>query len=169
MYPFLFSQLARNQILADMLSPGFKQGGNGGTVTFDMPERSALPGPGSSCCKDDGCGSKILSPADSVFSQQDSVSSDECRNAVDHIPSPENGTNALLVRANEDGRGVDQVEGEEEVGEGEEREIEMVRGCGSPQNAFKISEFHKSLSDIAHSLSALLISEDEEDILRCAE
>jgi hypothetical protein len=41
--------------------------------------------------------------------------------------------------------------------------------CGSPTNTTVISAFHKSLSDLAHSFSSILISEDEKNVLQSAE
>lgn len=36
-------------------------------------------------------------------------------------------------------------------------------------NTQKISVFHKSLSDLAHTFSSILISEDEKNVLKSAE
>ena len=39
---------------------------------------------------------------------------------------------------------------------------------GSPQSSDKISEFHKSLSDLASNFSSILMSEDEQNVLKSA-
>lgn len=82
----------------------------------------------------------ILSPADSVFTHQDSGSSEE---GQAHTPS------------------VDPAAAPTAKGGGSEE--------GSPPNTVAISAFHKSLSDLAHNFSSILISEDEKNVLQSAE
>lgn len=139
-----------------------------------QPLLPPFPGPSSSS-KNFGQDSKILSPGDSVFSRDDSVSSDDYKSATERSPSPE-GIVVKIASApippdhlSEEGRGDEGVKGEEVVEGGGEHETDTTRRCGSPQNTFKISEFHKSLSDLAHSFSTLLISEDEQNVLKSAE
>lgn len=138
-------------------------------------------------------GISILSPADSVFSHQDSQSSDEYKSAPELTPSPERGTtepasqqdnsHSLAILSPSDSQntqrddiptGTDQGEssrgqrtgGEEQMGSTQEREGIT---CASPQNTDRISAFHKSLSDLAHTFSTILISEDEKNVLKSAE
>ena len=79
----------------------------------------------------------LLSPGDSVFTHQDSGSSEEGQG---HAPSP-----AIKSPGSEEGV------------------------YGSPPNTVAISAFHKSLSDLAHNFSSILISEDEKNVLQSAE
>lgn len=150
-----------------MLYPSSRQGGGGGGNS-EIQLLSPLPGPSG---PSKGAGTKISSP-DSVFNHEDSVSSDECKSVPERTPSPEGSATTpppppTLVDGlvNEGGR---RGEGMEEVEDGGEGEREMARGSGSPQNTLKISEFHKSLSDLAHSFSTLLIPEDEQNVLKSA-
>lgn len=120
----------------------------------------------------------IISPADSVFSHQDS---DENKTT----PSPPVGITQLVIQAEvtpeettppegvtpEDEKNNKNAEHREQVG-GEERTLQQQEekiDCHSPQNTMKISAFHKSLSDLAHTFSSILISEDEENVLNSAE
>ena len=99
----------------------------------------------------------IVSPADSVFGRQESDERIEETTTVDHVtqgvpPAPgPGGINAAPLQTT--------------TCEVQER----LMMCGSPQNTVKINAFQKSLSDLAHTFSSILISEDEKNVLKSAE
>lgn len=113
-----------------------------------------------------------MSPDDSVFSShQDSGSSEDYKTAHQRTPSPSQGTvsseattTPLLRESSDDTSSALPILGE---GEGEGEGDGKV--CSSPPSSVKISDFHKSLSDLAHSFSSVLISEDEKNVLKSAE
>ena len=156
-------------MLADILSPLSCRYG-GGCSNSEQHTPSPLPGP-NVISKSVGCGA--MSPGDSVFSHEDSVSSDEYKSVSEHTPSPEGSvsthTTALVLpnSVNGDSRcGERRKELLEEVEDAGEEAGDSVRGWGSPQNTVKITELHKSLSDLACSFSTL---HDKQNWLKSAE
>ena len=147
--------------IADLLSPCPK---HGGTKDGSSDRQSPFPGP---CDLGKGSESeiKLLSPGDTSVFSHDSASSDDYKSASDRTPSP---AEILQVPATsvssscEDGRGEHVADGQQEGGD-------TTKRSSSPQNAIKISEFHKSLSGLAHNFSTLLTSEDEQNVLKSAE
>ncbi len=157
---------------------------------FPAPKKSASS----------GSGTDPLSPADSVFTHQDSVSSDDYKSAPEHTPSPERGMGAESALPDRTGTrepaeigtggaidtstpqqtqkssqqgnslvgGGDVIGDTPSTGPGGQGSVERVSST-SPQNTMKISAFHKSLSDLAHTFSSILISQDEKEVLQSAE
>lgn len=138
-----------------------------------------------------GTDTDILSPADSVFAHQDSASSEDYKSAPEHTPSPDRSLDADLadlgVKAAQQGNsptGEGDVINDVPTPQQQQQEqqsvedmptpkgqgLERVSSSSSPQqNTEKISAFHKSLSDLAHTFSSILISEDEKEVLQSAE
>ncbi len=138
-----------------------------------MEVSSPFPGP-SDPSKGSGEGVKILSPGDTSVFSQGSSSSDEYKSATDRSPSPLNNLHKSTLSSSPSCK--DGLRGGESAvtGDGTEKrdsdgEGDAMKRCGSPQNAIKISEFHKSLSDLANTFSTLLISEDEQNVLKSVE
>lgn len=113
-----------------------------------------------------GTDNDALSPADSVFMHQDSASSDDYKSAPEHTPSPDRGGDESAAPAATTAQGDLVVDPPTPQGG---RSLERVSSSSPQQNTEKISEFHKSLSDLAHTFSSILISEDEKEVLQSAE
>ena len=112
---------------------------------------------------------EVTSPADSVFSQQDSISSTEdYRSAHDRTPSPDRteGKSTPVTAPVQVPVGQEEVPSPTTTAGGERREQEVVGR--SPPSAARISDFHKTLSDLAHAFSSILLSENEEKVLNSA-
>ncbi len=90
----------------------------------------------------------------------------------EHLSSSERGTeivspsDSVFGRQESDDRTVDQGSGDTLQTSDEVQDRLM---CASPQNTDKINAFHKSISDLAHTFSSILISEDEKNVLKSAE